>query len=307
MNITSRALLAVPVLLLAVACGAGNDAGNDADTASSLSADAGAPAGEPAAPDAPEALPREAQDSALTVGGDAGSKAESAPAAVSRRAVISTGQISLEGRDLEEARFSLQKLLGQWGGEIADEESSADDKGRTRTSRLTLRVPSDHFDEAMTEIAEIDGTRLVDRSRSSEDVTTQVIDNAARVRSQKLSLARVQALLAKAKDLNQIIAIESQLSQRQAELDSLEQQQKYLADQTALSTIELYLAVPDDSAPAEDEDDGFLSGLEAGWDNLGKATTAVLTAIGAVLPFALVLALLGVPAWLGWKRRVSAR
>lgn len=302
MNPTSRALLTIPFLLLAVACGGGGS--NDDSRSSASSLDGAAPAVEPVAP---EAAGRDVLDSGLAAGGGEAAKSGNARTEISARAVISTGQISLEGRDLEKVRFALQKLLGPWDGEIADEESSADEKGRTRTSRLTLRVPSEHFDDAMTEIAALDGTRLVDRSRSSEDVTTQVIDNAARVRSQKLSLARVQALLAKAEDLNQIIAIESQLSQRQAELDSLEQQQKYLADQTALSTIELYLAVPDDDATTPDDDDGFLSGLEAGWDSLGRATTAVLTAIGAVLPFAVVLALVGVPAWRVRRRRVSAR
>lgn len=163
-------------------------------------------------------------------------------------------------------------------------------------------MPSAKFGAAMDGISGL-GT-LVDRSRTSEDVSTQVIDNNARVRSQRLSLARVQALLAQAKDLNQIIAIEGQLSQRQAELDSLEQQQKYLADQTAQATINVYLSVPDEDPGAQDEDDdGFAAGFRAGWDNLVDATGAVLEGTGAVLPFALVLGLLGAPAWLLVRRR----
>lgn len=220
--------------------------------------------------------------------------------ALQTRAVISKGQVSLESDDLDKARFELQKLLDTWNGTITNEQSSADEEGRTDRQRLEIRVPSTVFGTAMDGISKLG--KLVDRSRTSEDVTTQVIDNDARVRSQKLSLARVQALLAKAKDLNQIIAIEDQLSQRQAELDSLEQQQKYLADQTTQATISLYLTASRPDRPSSD-DDGFTAGLTAGWDHLGSATSAVLEGVGAALPFTAVVALVALPGWLIWRRR----
>ncbi|RYJ04995.1 MAG: DUF4349 domain-containing protein [Actinomycetales bacterium] len=221
------------------------------------------------------------------------------------KAVISKGQVSLESDDLDKTRFELKKLLDTWGGSISNEESSADDEGRTDRQQLELRVPSKLFGTAMDEISELG--KLVDRSRNSEDVTTQVIDIAARVRSQKLSLARIQALMARAETLSQVISIESQLSQRQAELDSLEQQQKYLADQTAESTINVYLSLTDAGATTEDEDDanGFLAGLKDGWDAFRDATTGLLQGLGAVLPFGVVLALVGIPVALTWRRRRS--
>jgi hypothetical protein len=219
------------------------------------------------------------------------------------KAIISKGQVSLRSKDLDKARFELQKLLDGWNGTIANEQSSADKKGHTDRQRLELRIPSKYFGKAMDELSTLPGTTLVDRSRTSEDVTTQVIDNNTRVRSQKLSLARVQQLLARASTLNQIIMIESQLSQRQADLESLEQQQKFLADQTSMSTINLYLEVPGTKTGKDEDDDGFFSGLSAGWDHLGSSTTAVLTGIGAVLPFAVLIGLIGFPLWSLWRRR----
>ncbi|MCW2780600.1 MAG: hypothetical protein JWR35_1049 [Marmoricola sp.] len=221
--------------------------------------------------------------------------------AVETRAVISKGQISLQAKDVEKTRFNLQRLLDGWNGTIASDESSADSKGRTVDERLVLRVPSASFGTAMTEIAKLG--KLTDQSRTSEDVTTQVIDNSVRVRAQKLSLARIEALLAQAKNLNQIIAIEDQLSSRQADLDSLESQQKYLADQTTLSTITVYLSAHPKAVVHKEKKHGFVGGLDTGWTAFKDSAVAVLTAVGAVLPFAVLIGLIGVPVGLVLRRR----
>ncbi len=281
--------LVVPAVLLIGACGASST--DDAQTMSDSA---------PAQGDAGGEVPPEAAEK-VADGGSLRYDAEDEAAApgAQKRAVIAKGQVSLHTDDVEKARFELQKLLDRWDGVIANEESTADEDGTTQRARLELRVPSPRFSTAMESIPTL-GT-LVDRGRTSEDVTTQVIDIESRIRSQRASLARIQALLADAEDLNQVIAIETQLSRRQADLDSLEQQQKYLADQTSLSTITVYLAVPDEAEA--DDDRGFWSGLKSGWEALGDSTAVALTAVGAVLPFAALLGLLALPAWALWRRR----
>ena len=224
-----------------------------------------------------------------------------APQAPEAQAIISKGQISLHSKDIKATRFELQKVLDTLNGTIADEQADADKKGNTIRERLVLRVPSAKFGKAMDQISAL-GT-LVNRSRSSEDVTTQVIDNKTRVATQRASLARIQALLSRAQSLQDVISIESQLSRRQANLDSLEAQQKYLADQTSLSTIDVYLTVPSKKHAAHKDSNNFFSGFKSGWDHLGSSTNALLTGLGAVLPFAVVLALIGFPAWGAWRRR----
>ncbi|HET7241198.1 MAG TPA: DUF4349 domain-containing protein, partial [Gemmatimonadales bacterium] len=136
--------------------------------------------------------------------------------------------------------------------------------------------------------------------RTSDDVTTEVIDIGVRVRAQEKSLERIELLLARAQNLRAIIAIESQLTRRQAELDSLKAQQAYLADQTSLSTITVFLERTEKAAKKVEKDEatGFVAGFQSGWDALGGAATVLATGLGAVLPFAVLLLLLGVPAWL---------
>jgi hypothetical protein len=57
---------------------------------------------------------------------------------------------------------------------------------------------------------------------------------------------------------------------------------------------------------------GFLGGLAAGWRALRVVVAALLTVAGAVLPFAIPLALAALAAvatrrWLGRRRSASAR
>lgn len=280
--------LLLAILLLLAACAGGGDSGADAqptslEDAPAVEAEAGA--------DGISSF-----DSRATRAQGLGDTTERQGVALQSRAVISTGTVSLRSRDVEQSRFDVQRVVDDHRGEISDEQTSTDPDGRIDRSRLVLRVPSGSFDEVMDELGDVADLRSA--KRTSEDVTTEVIDIDVRVRAQEKSLERVELLLARAQNLRAIIAIESQLTRRQAELDSLKAQQAYLADQTSLSTITVYLEQTEQPRPEERDEAGFLTGLAGGWDALVRSATVLATVIGAVLPFAVALLLLGAPLWL---------
>lgn len=219
------------------------------------------------------------------------------------RAVISSGTVSLSSKDVAETRQEVQRIVDAQGGDVTEENTETDEDGETSYSRFVIRVPSAKFSAAMSALEDVDG--VVASNRGSEDVTTQVIDNDVRVRAQEASLKRVELLLAEATSLKNLIWIESQLTTRQAELDSLKSQQSWLADQTSLSTITVDISVKQAKA-AEKKDDapaGFLAGLSGGMKALTTSLAAVATILGALLPFAVLALVLGLPAWLVVRRR----
>jgi hypothetical protein len=296
----------LPLLLAAcfliASCSSGGDAGTGvtaADSAPESAVEGGAPN---------DAIARSGQEFAEDVArpgsaGQAASPASDIP--LQTRAVISTGTVSLRSKDVERARFDVQKVVDGHGGEISDEQTATDDEGEIDRSRLVIRVPSESFGDVMDELGDVADLRSA--KRTSEDVTTEVIDIGVRVRAQEKSLERIELLLARAQNLRTIIAIESQLTRRQAELDSLKAQQAYLADQTALSTITVFLEKTARPTPTDPEEAGFLSGLAGGWDALKSGATVLATILGAVLPFAVVLLLLGVPIWLLVRSQLRRR
>jgi hypothetical protein len=292
--------LLLSLLFLIASCSGGDTAQptNASRAGGAVAEEAPAPA--PPGADAPQDLVRRDAADGFDSGADAstssGNPAPDIP--LQTRAVISTGTVTLESKDVEQARFDVQKVVDGHGGEISDEQTATDDEGQIDRSRLVIRVPSGSFGDVMDELGDVADLRSA--KRTSEDVTTEVIDIDVRVRAQEKSLERIELLLARAQNLRAIIAIESQLTRRQADLDSLKAQQAFLADQTSLSTITVFLEQKEKAHadPAEEDEAGFLAGLDSGWTALGGAATVLATVLGAVLPFAILLLLLGVPIWL---------
>ena len=260
-------------------------------TACSSSDDAGgASGGDALEGDVPAAAPAKSGDTA-----------KRARSAVQTRAVIATGSVTLRGKDVQAARDEVESIVTAHGGTIDDERSTSDDDGELRTTRLVLRFPSADFTATFDELKQV--AELQSATSKSEDVTTQVINNGIRVRAQARSIQRIEQLLDRAQSIRDIMAIEAQLTRRQAALDSLESQQAWLSDQTSQATITVEINRTDVPV-AEETDRGFLAGLSAGWNGLKATTVGVLTATGALLPFAVVLAVLGPPVWLLARRLV---
>ena len=234
-----------------------------------------------------------------------GAKAATTPRM--ERAVISSGTVSLASKDVAEARQAVQRIVDAQGGDVTEENTETDEDGDTSYSRFVIRVPSAKFSAAMSALEAVDG--VVASNRGSEDVTTQVIDNDVRVRAQEASLKRVELLLAEATSLKNLIWIESQLTTRQAELDSLKSQQSWLTDQTSLSTITVDISKKAEVVQEKEDDEpaGFLTGLSGGMKALTGTLVALATVLGALLPFAVLALVIGLPVWMVVRRRRGER
>ena len=221
---------------------------------------------------------------------------------VQSRAVISTGQIELTSTDVSEARGRVDAVLARQHGRIADENTSTDERGTVMDMHLVLRVPSDRFDRSMTDLAGV--ATLRSSTRKGEDVTTQVIDTEARIKAQQAGVRRLRDLVSRAATLPALLAVERELTARQGELDSLQQQRAYLADQTSQATITVDITrhVTSSPPPVKHSAGGFVGGLQHGWNALVAVVVGLLVAVGAVLPFAVAIALVGVPVWLVVRR-----
>jgi hypothetical protein len=223
----------------------------------------------------------------------------------SDRDVVYRGSITVQVRDVGAAADRAEALATGADGVVFSEQSTTDPRHPRRgQATLTLRVPPSAFGPTLDGLSRL-GKEL-DRQRSAEDVTTQVTDVDSRVRSQQRSVDRVRVLLGQATTIGEVVQVESELSRREADLESLEAQLAKLKDVTDLATIEVTLVSPDRTpAPLKDDgpDLGFLTGLRGGLGALAGVALVAVTVLGALAPFALVVALLGVPAYLVLRRR----
>ncbi|KAA1420212.1 DUF4349 domain-containing protein [Nocardioides humilatus] len=222
------------------------------------------------------------------------------------RKLIAKGNVSLEADDVQVAVSGVREVVDHYFGEVTEQEATTNKDGDISTARLLLRIPVDSFDKAFTDLQAV--ADLKSSNTGKEDVTTEVIDTKVRIRAQRLSLLRVEALFDRAQSISDIIRIESQVSRRQADLESLERRLNYLTNQTSMSTITVNIALPPPEPKEkkdkkkEPEEAGFFAGLEDGWNAFQSFATDVATLSGRVLPFAGLFLVVGGPLFILIRR-----
>jgi hypothetical protein len=228
-----------------------------------------------------------------STGGSAGGGAAEQAAPVDLtdpRALIRTADLSVQvtrGKSVSAQADRAGQIAVAAGGDVFADNRTA---GTNPSASLTLKVPPDQLTRVLGQLAGLGKEQS--RQLSTRDVTTQVADVDARVASARASIARLRGLYDRATKVGEIIAIEQELAQRQANLESLEAQQRTLAEQTSLATVNLSLTTaPAPPAKKHHDDRGFVAGLRTGWDHFTAAGAWLATAFGALLPFLALIAL----------------
>jgi hypothetical protein len=219
------------------------------------------------------------------------------------RQVIVTGTISITVDDPRDAADEATSIVEGAGGHIDSRVESAprdDDRGR---AELTVRIPADALTATLDAIEEL-GT-VEDTNTQRQDVTTVARDLDARITALEASVDRLLALMVDATTTADLITIESALSQRQSDLESLQSQRRSIADQVDYSTVTLYLGSEAD-APV-DEPDTFLSGLTTGWEALVAFLSFLLVAFGVMLPWLVLPGVALLIVWLLVRRSRRAK
>ena len=229
------------------------------------------------------------------------------------RKITRTASLSIQVKDVARAANAVRAVADGVDGFVLNEQLGKDGGPQPLTGgtpsqtfngfgTITLSVPADRLDTTTDQLARV-GT-VLSRSTTSQDVTDQYVDTASRVKTMQASLDRVRALLAQATNIGQVVSLESELSRREADLESLQAQLAALKGSVDRSTVTVSLSTPAVVAAAVD-DTGFLAGLRQGWHAFQTSVTAVLTVVGALLPFAALVGLVGWPLW-RWLRRRQA-
>ena len=228
--------------------------------------------------------------------------ADVARSSTSDRSVIITGAMYMTVEDPIAVADQAVGIVQNAGGRIDARSETAPDEHYGGSASLTLRIPSNALDAVVDDLREL-GT--VDQfSTDSYDVTTEVTDLEAQISTLRASTARIEALLSQAKDISDIITLENELDRRQAELQSLEAQQRGLTDQVSMSTINLSLTT-EPVVIVDDSPETFWGGLVSGWNALVAFLSGALVVVGVLLPWIALLAVIALPVVVKARARKS--
>lgn len=162
-------------------------------------------------------------------------------------------------------------------------QQSADlEEGRHVT--ITLRVPVAAFDDVLGGLTGLG--EVLQRELDTQDVTDQVVDLEVRIANTEVSAQRLRELLAEADGVLNLLAIETELTNRETQIEQMKGQLQVLRDQVDLSTVTVRFTEDREIDPEVADDlPGFVKAFRAGGVALANVGLVLLAAVGFALPF----------------------
>ena len=198
--------------------------------------------------------------------------------------MVRYGNLSLEVTDADEALARITAIVESAGGYIS--ASSRSGQGDSLYLSATLRVPASEFSAVMASLRG-EGEILYEDIGSYE-VTMQVLDLEARLENLRASEAAFLSLLDRAQTVADVVAVQSELSRIQGDIESFEAQLSGVKDQVEMASINVSLLLP--ASPVAEASGDFDLGYE-----ISRALANLINVGRAVIVAAINIVVIGAP------------
>ncbi|WP_262922278.1 DUF4349 domain-containing protein [Hymenobacter sp. 5414T-23] len=201
-------------------------------------------------------------------------------------------EVRVKVDDLVKTNARMDSLTHAYGAYISD--ASEERQEGQWEHQMKIRVLPGQFQKLLNSLNGLG--ILQSKTLSTDDVTSEHADVSARLRTKRAVEQRYVALLAQAKKIADILAIEEKIGQVREEIESTESRLKTLNDQIGYSTITLTyfqtLPLNRPDAPILSFASRFTQAFYNGWELLTGLVLALVTAwplllLGAVSLFAM--------------------
>ena len=199
--------------------------------------------GAPAATPAPAAMPTVRNTAATSASGTVqegfgerlgGGGVQPAPLPQSR-VIVHTASISLVVDDIAgtvDRIVGVARGLGGW--------TVSSDRTSEHSGSVAIRVPAESLDEAFRQVEAL-ALDVESRAVTSEDVTDEYVDSQSRLSSMRATELRLLSFLEQAEDVEDALAVQSELSNLQQEIERVQGRINFLEQTAAYSLIEVSL------------------------------------------------------------------
>jgi hypothetical protein len=208
--------------------------------------------------------------------------------------IVKTASISLEVKDgsFQEAFSNAESIADQYGGFITSSSTSGEE---ARSGELTIRVPSDQFEEALADLKSVGF--LQSEVVEGQDVTADFVDLQARLRNAQIQERFFLGLLRQADSISESISVNRHLQEAHLVVERLKGQLRLLRDQTSLGTITVRIHEKGVAPEKEDEPNELASAWGRAIEGAEDVLVAVIVGLGYLVPILMVLLLI----WLGFR------
>ncbi len=192
--------------------------------------------------------------------------------------IIRNANLNLEVKDFTAYNTSLRQKIKQFGGYVAQEEQSQSDY--KIENMVTIKVPVDQFDDAVNSITS-DVKELKEKKVTSQDVTTEVIDTRSRIETKKQVRVRYLDLLKQAKNMEEILNVQSEINGIQEQIESAAGRIEYLNHASSFSTINLTFYQVLNATAIDNDKPSFATrfgnAFRSGWEWVGELSIGIVS------------------------------
>lgn len=199
--------------------------------------------------------------------------------------IIKTATLNVEVKEYAVFSASLREKVKAAGGYIAQEEQTQSDYKIENT--IVIKVPVDQFDNASTLlVANVE--KINEKKITSQDVTTDMLDTKSRMEAKKQVRLRYMDLLKQARNMEEILNVQSEINSIQEEIESASGRIEYLGHSAAYSTIYLTYYQVVNSSAKDNETPSFFKKISTAFKLGANWIVDLLIALVAVWPLFLV-------------------
>jgi hypothetical protein len=228
------------------------------------------------------------------------------PSATAGRKIIYNGHIDLVTEDLAALEAKLLKLIEERTAYVADSDRTGA-AGSNRRGTWKVRVPVEGYDAFVKGAAALG--EVVSLKADSQDVSEEFYDLDARQAAKKVEEQRLLKHLTESTGkLDEILAVERELSRVRIEIERMQGRLRALANLTSLATVTITASEIKGYVPPQAPTLGtkVARTFAASLDSLQQFGEAVLIACVAIVPWLpLMFVVVGLVVWIA--RRSMAR
>ena len=208
-----------------------------------------------------------------------------APSQTQDLKIIKTGNLRFETQDLAKTHAQIVAAIKKAQGYVQNDNSG---KSYNQSyQNITVRVPTRNFQMAIDDIAN-GVVHFDEKSISQKDVTEEFVDLGARLKAKRKLEERYLALLAKAKNVKEMLEIERELSKIRENIESAEGRMKYLGNKVSMSTIHIaFYKTTVETKITNSYGSKMLNALKSGWNGISQFFLGLLH----VWPFLILVAI----------------
>ena len=182
--------------------------------------------------------------------------------------LIYTAYLEMESTSFDETVEALADLTRECGGYFSNSSVRNYNSGY-RSASYTIRIPADRYEDFLTQAGEL--CHVLHRNSSAEDVSEQYYDTEGRLKTQQTKLERLQELLKQAKNMEDIITIESAISETEMQIEYLSGTLRRYDALVDYATVNLQLQevyrLANTEEPVKGFGSRFITALKSGWTN----------------------------------------